>query len=145
MFIKTRHSPVIIFLLALTSCSTYTIPVDNFKKQFAGMDSSKMVIVNTQGPLGSIVQYQTLPIRYIECIDKKGRPFQLTNSPSIEIRFTDVHNKKTIFYFDLITVTDSTVVGRQSRMIKSIHKTLSLTSIKKIEVQDGRKNYHYTN
>lgn len=109
------------------------------------MDSSKMILVNTQGPLGSIVQYQTLPIRYIECIDKKGQPFQLANSPSIEIRFTDIHNKKTIFYFDLITVTDSTVVGRQSRIIKSIQTTIPITSIKKIEVQDGRKNYHYTN
>jgi len=109
------------------------------------MDSSKMGIVKTQGPLGSIVQYKILPIRYIECVDRKGQPFQLANSPSIEIRFTDIHNKKTIFYFDLISVTDSTVVGRQSRIIHSIHKTLPLTSIKKIEVQDGRKNYHYTN
>jgi len=109
------------------------------------MDSSKMVIVNTQGPLGSIVQYQTFPFRYIQCIDKKGRPFQLANSPSIEIRFTDAHNKKTIFYFDLISVTDSTVVGRQSRIIKSIHETIPIASIKKIEVQDGRKNYHYIN
>jgi hypothetical protein len=109
------------------------------------MDSSKMIIVNTQGPLGGTVQYQTLPIRYIECIDRKGQPFKLANSPSIEIRFTDIHNKKSIFYFDLITVTDSAVFGRQSRIIQSIHKTIAITSIKKIEVQDGRKNYHYTN
>jgi len=80
----------------------------------------------------------------IQCVDKKGNPFQLTNSPSLETRITYGHNnKKTIFYFDRIYVNSNSVRGVQSRFIESIGKSIPLDSITKIEIQDGRKKFKY--
>src|SRR5437899_7655194 len=103
----------ILFLIAaggliffLTSCKTYYIPVDSFKQQFAAMDTSTFREVTTRGPLGHKAKYKTFPIDVIKCVDKKGNPVELKNSPSLEIRFTDINNKKTIFYLDLILVDE---------------------------------------
>ena len=91
-------------------------------------------------------RYLANPVKTIKCTDKNGNPAELQNSPSIEIRFTyGEKNKRTVFYFDRIFVSDSSVTGVESRFISSMRKTIPLKSITKIEVQDGRKNYHYTN
>ena len=132
--------------LLTASCSTYTIPVDSFREQFSGLGNSKTRMVTVQGPGGKndTVSYHTYPIYSIKCIDKDGSPFRLTVSPSIEIRFTyGDHNKRSVFYFDLITVTDSAVGGIQSRFIPTIRKTIPLYAITKIEVQDGGKRFKY--
>ena len=50
--------------------------------------------------------------------------------------------KKTVYYFDRIFVTDTTVSGTYSRIL-GLQKTIPLETIKKIEIQDGRKNYRY--
>jgi len=56
---------------------------------------------------------------------------------------TEVNGKRTIFYFDRIFVTDSTLTGVRSRFISSINKKIRLKDIKKIEIQDGKKNFDY--
>ena len=66
------------------------------------------------------------------------------NSPSIEVRFTDKNNKRTIFYFDRIFLKDTLIVGDISRFLSGL-KTLSINNIKLIEVQDGHKNFKYIN
>ena len=144
---KTNLFSVIIIglLFFMSSCKTYYIPVDSFKQQFAGMDTSKMKEVTTRGPVGDKVKYKTFPMDFIKCVDKKGNPAELRNSPSLEIKFTDINNKKTIFYFDLISVDNVYVKGVQSRFITSIKKTIPLNTIKSIEIQDGRKNFRYIN
>ena len=129
----------------MSSCKTYYIPVDSFKQQFAGMDTSKLKEVTTRGPMGDKVKYKTFPIDFIKCVDKNGNPVELKNSPSLEIRFTDTNNKKTIFYFDLISVDETYVRGVQSRFITSIKKTIPLNTIKTIEIQDGKKKFSYVN
>lgn len=48
---------MIFMVLGLLSCKTYYIPVDSFKEQFKGIDSTKLRIVNTRGPVGDIVEY----------------------------------------------------------------------------------------
>lgn len=133
---------VVIFI---TSCKTYYIPVDSFKQQFAGMDTSKFKEVTTRRPIGDKIKYKTFPIDFIKCVDKKGNPVELQNSPSLEIRFTDTNNKKTIFYFDLISVDKTYVSGVQSRFITSIKKTIPLNTIKTIEIQNGKKKFSYVN
>ncbi len=139
-------SVVIIGLIFfMSSCKTYYIPVDSFKQQFAGMDTSKLKEVTTRGPAGDKVRYKTFPIDFIKCVDKDGNPVELRNSPSLEIRFTDTNNKKTIFYFDLISVDETYVRGVQSRFIPSIKKTIPLSTIKTIEIQDGKKKFSYVN
>lgn len=136
---------VTIFLvLGLSSCKTYYIPVDSFREQFAGIDSTKFKEVKVRGPMGESYEYYANPIQTIRCIDKNNIQAELRNSPSIEIRFTYDNNKRTVFYFDRIFVSNDHVVGVQSRFISSIRKTIPLKTITKIEVQDGKKNFHYT-
>ena len=122
---------------------TYTIPINDFKQQFSNFDSSNLKEVTTRGPMGDVVRYKTYPIEVIKCLDKEGNPVELKNSPSIEIRFTDINDKKTTFYFDLIRVDQMSVSGVQSRHMTWMQKTVPLNTLKKIEVQDGRKNYRY--
>jgi len=107
------------------------------------MDSSNLKEVTTRGPMGDKVKYKTFPIDFIKCVDKSGNPVELKNSPSLEIRFTDTNNKKTIFYFDLISVDETYVSGVQSRFITSIKKKIPLNTIKTIEIQDGKKKFSY--
>ena len=144
---KTILFSVIIIglIFFLSSCKTYYIPLDSFKQQFAGIDTSKLKEVTTRGPMGDKVKYKTFPIDFIKCVDKNGNPIELQNSPSLEIRFTDTNNKKTIFYFDLISVDETYVRGVQSRFITSIKKTIPLNTIKTIEIQDGKKKFSYVN
>jgi predicted RNA-binding protein YlqC (UPF0109 family) len=130
-------------LLFFTSCKTYYIPVESFRQQLSGFDSSNMREVTTRGPVGDRVTYKTYPIDIIHAVDKGGNPVNIPNSPAIEVRITDTANKKTIFYFDVIQFDGENIIGRQSRFISSIKKTIPLSSIKTIEVQNGRKNFRY--
>ncbi len=92
--------------------------------------------------MGDVISYKTYPIEYIKCVDKNNNPIELKNRPSIEIRFTDKNNKRTIFYFDQIYVQDSIVIGDGSRFINH-QKAIPIENIKLIEVQDGHKNFKY--
>ena len=132
----------ILIVLGFISCKTYNIPLDGFKTQFKGIDSTKLRIVHTRGPIGDIVDYLANPIDYIKCVDKDNNPFELKNSPSIEIRFTEKNNKRTIYYFDRIYLQDTLIVGDMSRFFSS-RKGISINNIKLIEVQDGHKNFKY--
>jgi len=130
-------------LTLMTSCSTYYLTTDSLRNQFSDVDSTKLRAVTVRGPIGERYNYLANPINEIDCADKNGNPSQLTNSPSIEMRVTETNGKRTIFYFDRIFVTDSTLTGIQSRFISSIKKTIKLKDIKKIEIQDGKKNFDY--
>ena len=128
--------------VGISSCTTYSIPVNSFKEQFAGMKQSDMKEVMVQGPVGERVKYKTFPQDSVDCVDKNGNVIRLEKIPSLEIRFTDSNNKKTVFYFDRMFVTDTSVSGTYSRIL-GLQKTIPLNRIKKIEIQNGRKNYRY--
>jgi hypothetical protein len=145
MKIKPLILFAITFIFITQSCTTYLIPVDSFKAQFAGIDSSKYYHANVAGPSNEPYYYISNPVKQIKCVDKKGNPAILINSPSIEIRFTyGANNKHVVFYFDQIFVNDSLVIGVRSRFIPSLRKTITLNSITKIEIQDGHKKFTYT-
>jgi hypothetical protein len=127
----------------MTSCSTYHLTVDSLRDQFIGIDSTNLRAVIVQGPLGERYSYQANPIDVIACVDKQGNSVQLTNDPSVEMRITEKNEKRTIFYFDRVFVTDSILYGVQSRFISSLRKSIKLNDIKKIEIQDGKKNFGY--
>jgi hypothetical protein len=130
--------------IAVVSCTTYYIPVNSFREQFAGIDSIKLREVTVEGPFYTEYHYLANPITTIQCVDKKGNPYQLTNTPSLEARFTYGHkNKKKIYYFDRIFVDAHSVIGVESRFIESIRTSIPLDSITKIEIQDGRKKFKY--
>jgi hypothetical protein len=134
---------LLVLLIILASCKTYYIPVESFKSQFKDVNPKTMQVTTTRGPIGGLYVYPANQIRYIECVDKVGNPFLLENTPSIEIRFTDKKNKKTIFYFDGVYLSDTLIIGDRSRFIGA-QKTISLNTIKLIEVQDGHKNFTST-
>jgi hypothetical protein len=133
---------ILLVACLFTGCQSYYISVDSFQEQVLDINSVELRTVNTRGPMGDVVSYKTYPIDLIKCVDKNNNPFELRNSPSIEIRFTDFNNKRTVFYFDQIYVKDSTVTGDGSRFI-SYRKSIPLKNIKLIEIQDGRKNFKY--
>jgi hypothetical protein len=133
---------ITIFTLT-TSCSTYYLTTDSLRNQFSGVDSTTLRTVTVRGPIGERYSYLANPIDEIECTDKNGNASRLTNSPSIEMRVTQANGKRTIFYFDRIFVTDSTLTGVQSRFVSSMIKTIKLNDVKKIEIQDGKKNFVY--
>jgi hypothetical protein len=136
---------VIIFLsILLLSCKTYYISIDSFKSQLRDVNPTTMQVTTTRGPLGGLYVYPANLVRYIQCNDKQGNPFLLPNSPSIEIRFTDNSNKKTVFYFDRVFLSDSLIIGDRSRFIGA-QKTISINNIKLIEIQDGHKDFKTTN
>jgi len=142
---RKTTSIIILGILFLCSCTTYYIPLESFKQQFTGIDSTKMVNLSVQGPLNEQYNYKANTISIIECKDKNGNPFSLKNTPSIEIRFTYGHrNKRKVFYFDRISVNRHSVTGVESRFMDFIRKTIPLDSITKIEVQDGRKQFNTT-
>jgi hypothetical protein len=142
MTIKYLGLFVTVLTLA-TSCTTYYLTADSLRNQFSGVDSTKLQMVTVRGPVGERYQYLANPINEIECVDKSGNPSRLINSPSIEMRITDIDGKRIIFYFDRVFVSDSTLTGIQSRFISSVSKTIKLKDIKKIEIQDGKKNFDY--
>src|SRR3954470_2794666 len=110
---------ILIVTFIFSSCKTYYIPKDSFIQQFHGIDSSQFKEVLVKGPIGENYRYKANPITVIHCVDKKNKPAELINSPSIEMRITH-HGKKTIFYFDRVYVDDSLIVGVESRFISSI-------------------------
>ena len=145
--IKTRlikTGIIILIVFGFISCKTYYIPIDSFKDQFKGIDTTKLILVHTRGPMGGVTEYMANPIEYIKCVDKNNIPFQLKNSPSIEIRFTENNNKRTIYYFDRVYLQDTLIIGDRSRFI-GLKKGISINNIKLIEVQDGHKNFKYVN
>ena len=56
---------------------------------------------------------------------------------------TRKNDKKTIFYFDMVTLQYNYLRGSRSRFIPSLVKEIHIDSIAKIDVQDGRKDYSY--
>jgi hypothetical protein len=133
---------IVFIVFGLVSCKTYYISIDSFKEQFKGIDSTRLIFVNTRGPAGDVVEYPANPIDYIKCVDKDNNQFELKNSPSIEIRFTENNNKRTIYYFDRIYLQDTLIIGDMSRFIH-YKKGISINNVKLIEVQDGHKNFKY--
>ena len=135
---------LLLVIVSLISCKTYTIPVDSFKKQFAdiSMEDFKKVYIG-----GAIYgYYMANPIEKIQCFDKSGNPFELTISPAIEIRFTyGKKQKKASFYFDTVILSDSMVKGQMSRLIPSLTKEIPVDSITKIEVMNDGKINRYVN
>lgn len=128
--------------MVLNACKTYLIPVHSFKEQFNGIDSAKLRLVKTRGPAGDVVEYLANPVDYIKCVDKSDMPYELKISPSIEIRFTEKNNKRTIFYFDRVFMQDTLIIGEMSRFVR-FRKGISINNVKLIEVQDGHKNFRY--
>jgi hypothetical protein len=139
----------ILFCLAVSGCSTYIITLESFEHQFAAVDSTKLRTVEVNIPIAAVQGitnlYKANPIDTIDCIDGDNHPVRLANSPSIEMRVTQKNDDRTIFYFDTVYLQDSVIHGAKSRFLPFLRDAIPLNSVKLIEVQDGKKDYHYIN
>jgi len=136
---------LLLFVAILPSCTTYIIPKLSLVEQLGSIDSTQLVNRQVIGPIATHYEYLANPIAEIKCEDKYGQQNILTNSPSIEIRVTESSGKKTIFYFDRILIVNNQLLGVRSRFASFVDKTIDLENIQLIEVQDGKKNFKYSN
>jgi hypothetical protein len=141
-----KYLPLIIITaltLSITSCTTYYIPIDSFKQQLPSLEkSAPLRKVTALDPFGSKSTYSIYPIDSVRCVDKNGKWFLLKNSPALEIRFTDINNKKTTFYFDHVYVIRDSITGLRSHIL-GLKKTIPLNTVKTIEIQNGGKRFKY--
>ena len=145
----TKHLIILLFisgLIFLSSCKTYTIPIESFKEQFPRIDT-----INTteQGirllDLMFEKPHYMNTLQTIKCVDKKGNQTTLENTPSVEIRFTTPGFKKyrTVLSFNRIFLNDCCVVGVRSYYSYTSVATIPLESITKIEIQDSQRSFHW--
>ena len=142
-----RYISVVLLLFCFAGCATYYIPLESFKHQFSEIDTTKLrnVKINVPVIVNSLATsiYPANPIDTIDCVDDNNKPIRLANSPSIEVRFTEKNDAHTIFYFDTIYLQDSLIVGAKSRFLPALRDAIPINSVKLIEVQDGKKDFHY--
>lgn len=132
-----------VFLLVV-SCKTYTVPVDSFREQMIGETSENMKKVQVNNPLFySNIRYNSNNIRRIIVTDKDGNTTYLNNSPSIEMRVTQMNGKRNTFYFDTVVLENDTLKAGKSRFAKNWRSEIPMDSIAKIEIQDGGKKFNY--
>ena len=141
---KLKKYTTIGLLLIITSCKTYTIPTESFKKQFTKTEHIQEKEVEINNPLlyGNL-KYSANNIKTLNVVDKKGNELTIQNSPSLEMRVTHKNGKKYVFYFDTIILENDTLKGSRSRFTPNLTRSVPFDSIVKIEIQEGGKNFNY--
>lgn len=131
-------------LVLLTSCATYTIPVQSFKEQMMQVTPGTVQQVEINNPLSdSNIKYTSNTIDRIIVVDKDGKKTYLDNSPSIEMRVTHQNGKKYHFYFDTVILENDSIKGGRSRFQQGLTRAIPLDSVVNIEVQEGGKKFSY--
>jgi hypothetical protein len=140
-----RNLSALCILLVTCSCKTYQIPVDSFKEQFKAANGKPRRDVVVVGPVGERSTYATYQMKQINVVDKKGNKVALNVRPSLEARFTYGKGKHTTFYFDMIRFNGDTIDGGRSRFLPSLRKKIPISSVTRIDIQDGGKKFNYAN
>lgn len=133
---------LLLLVVLCAACKTYTVDPESFRQQ---MKSANMKEVRVNDPMfiGGTITYYANSLKGISVVDKKGNPFYLGNSPSIEMRITQRNGKRRIVYFDTVELRNDTLYGRGSKLLNIAYRKILFDSIVKIELQDGGKNFHY--
>ncbi len=128
--------------LISTSClaKNYYVTVEELVKELTSAKYRKVLTIN---PWMARETYRANDIKIIRCTSKKGEDHELANSPAIEMRITDTNGKRVVLYFDTVEMKDSVIYGWTSRIFRTTNKGIPVGAIRKIEVQNGHKNYHY--
>jgi len=142
---KPRFLPLIGVIFLISSCKTYTVPVESFRKQM----TQPNVEIKNRPVSYSIYRanenqvYETNGIESIFVYNKKGEKTELINSPRLEMRITRKNGKKNILIFDTAIVENDTLKGTKSRIFQNLKKQIALSDIEKIEIQDSGKAFKY--
>lgn len=133
-------------ILMVAACKTYTVAPNDFKNQLISVGANQLRDVTTNNPLGFVpeLKFKANNLILLDVVDKKGTPYTLQNSPAIEMRVTLKNGKRKIFYLDTVILENDTLHGCISRIL-DLKSKVPFDQITKIEVQDGGKNYYYTN
>uniref|UniRef100_UPI0040490737 hypothetical protein n=1 Tax=Flavobacterium sp. TaxID=239 RepID=UPI0040490737 len=143
--LKSKIITIGIFFM-LISCTTYTIPIDSFRSQMVDANSKTMKSVRAVNPFQyANTTYLSNNIEKLTVWDNKGIKTYLKNSPRLEMRVTHRNGKKFNFYFDTVILENDSIKGHRSRFFKKLTRSIPMDSIRKIEIQDGGKNYSYKN
>lgn len=138
---------VLLFFVCLTffSCSVYTISPSSLKEQFIGihLDSLKKTKINNPFVPFTSIRYKSNRVENLTVRDRDGLKVNISNSPALEMRVTLKNKKRYYFYFDTVIITDDSLSGGKSRFLPGLKNKVAFDSIVKIEIQDGRKRYHY--
>jgi hypothetical protein len=137
---------LLVIAFTINSCTTYTIPPEDFKAQlYTSTDTIplKDVTISTPIAYASRISYKANTIKQIEVTDKEGQKHTLENSPAIEMRVTLKNGKRKIMYFDTVYLKNDTLFAQKSRFFQSLQQRIPFADIVKIEVQDGGKKYQY--
>lgn len=129
-----------IFPLFLTSCANYTMTREQLYAQIHNATPQEVTTQHSMA-IGSRT-YMANGVKEITCTDKHGKPAILHNSPQIEMLIRDKKNHRHVFYFDTISLQDSTFTGLNSRILGT-KKSIDYADIKTVKVQNGGKAYHY--
>ncbi len=135
----------ILILLFLSSCATYTMTPGQLITQLKRASPDTVRVRSAYGtPILTNVDrdYKINGIGEIVCKDKDGREIIIQNNPNVECRITDKKKKRHIFYFDTINIEDSLITGYNSRILHT-KKSVKITDIQKVEIQDAKNAYHY--
>ncbi|PHQ28860.1 hypothetical protein [Leeuwenhoekiella nanhaiensis] len=130
-------------LAILSSCKTYTIPVESFRKQMT-KSGTEMRKVEINNPISySNIKYEANRIESLIVMDKDGNNVEIENLPKLEMRVTRKDGSKYILLFDTVVVENDTLKGARSRIIQNLRREIPLNDIEKIEIQDNGKVYKY--
>ena len=127
---------VVLVILTLTGCKTYYLTPTSLQEQ---LQSTAPAQTQTISPFGQVLTYQAVQLRTIRCTDKKGVPMELTVAPNIEMRITQASGKRRSMYFDRTELRGDTLIGHPSWIIPTLTYEISISSITKVEVQNGGK------
>ena len=105
------------------------------------MKETDMKDVVVQGPLGERTRYKTFPQDSMIVL-KKVSGSVLKKLPHLKSVSQMITTKRQFIILIGFFVTDTAVSGTYSRIL-GLQKSIPLETIKKIEIQDGRKNYRY--
>jgi hypothetical protein len=135
---------LLVLVVLMISCKTYTISPENFKKQIIDSTANSLKDVKVNNPISpfSKIEYKANSLKYLNVYDKNGSLSFMQNSPSVEIRVTLRNGKRKIFYLDTVTLENDTLIGEKSRIL-GLKNKVPYNEIVKIEVQDGGKKYQY--
>ena len=110
-------------VLTLTSCKTYTIPLESFREQMKNTNAATTKAVTVGNPLAfGNIAYNANNIDRIIAVDTDGNKIVLNNSGAIEIRVTHKNGKKYLMYFDTVLLENDTLKGGRSRFVQSVKR-----------------------
>ena len=133
---KLFFGPLILFVIILSSCTTYHLSNQSLLEQFAGSSTEKKTVFLIIPPyvfFPGVVNGNDL--KTIKCADKNGKEkiIEITNRTGVRITKTD--GTKTTFYFNTLIIRDSTITGSKTHFFNAQIKPINLGDIGKIEIQ----------